>query len=482
MFSVQNLRKNIFHSPMILLFLVYCCFLSLITTNCIQSSMRFMNANYIYPYYRKGIVNKSNNNLFHTIGFGTKTALRIIGGIDSTLKTHKNNVNGTTYTAINNTTNLIIDGWRKPLSLQLQNRKGALQYIRIPVGMTSRNNSLITCQVYLLGTAHISRESCVDSRQLLELVQPDCLFMELCHQRLDMIEDKLGNMENNRSKNDAKRKDQANNLGISRTAAFGSMLLSKIQGDYANKLNVSIGGEFKEAFTVALEQQIKFNNDHFDFLPHTCNTKNLNESYKVRNGCSVILGDRPVFLTLTRAWESLKCFGKVKLILGLLWSLMRQPNEEELNDWIESILNDPTNDILSESIKELSYHFPSIYTTIISERDKYMASKLLQTVRMLGYASINDKRERKIVAVVGAGHILGIMKELNGYCEQWYNSKISHEEQDLMLENIIGSLIETKKLKVNNNENIQSLKSELIGIDMRSLSEKLSFRYSSEIS
>lgn len=469
----------------------------IIITNGNQSSMQFVNSNYIYPYYRTGNINQSSNNLFHTIGFGTRTALRIIGGIDRTVITHKNivneqknhYVNGTICTVNNKNNsleNVVIDDWRKPLSLQLQNRKGALQYIRIPIGMTSRNNgrdnSLITCHVYLLGTAHISRKSCVDSRQLLEYVKPDCLFMELCHQRLDMIEEKLENMENNHSKNGVNRKDQTNNLAISRTAAFGSMLLSKIQGDYANKLNVSIGGEFKEAFTVALEQQIKFNDDHFNFLSNHCNNQNLNGSDKVRNGCSVILGDRPVFLTLTRAWESLKCFGKIKLILGLLWSLMRQPNEEELNDWIESILNDPTNDVLSESIKELSYHFPSIYTTIISERDKYMASKLLQTVRMLGDSSINDKRERKIVAVIGAGHILGIMEELHKYCEQWYNGKTSHGEQHLMLENVIGTLIETKKLKANNNENIQSLKSELVGIDMSSLSEKKSIRNSSDIS
>ena len=38
--------------------------------------------------------------------------------------------------------------------------------------------------------------------------------------------------------------------------------------------------------------------------------------------------------------------------------LGRRPNEKELKEWIESIMNDPNNDILSKSTEELSRHFP----------------------------------------------------------------------------------------------------------------------------
>ena len=37
--------------------------------------------------------------------------------------------------------------------------------------------------IYLLGTAHVSRKSCDDVKILMDAVQPEILFLELCPKR-----------------------------------------------------------------------------------------------------------------------------------------------------------------------------------------------------------------------------------------------------------------------------------------------------------
>ncbi len=80
--------------------------------------------------------------------------------------------------------------------MQLQKRRGALHKILVPTGVISKNNvdadgiqQEELCEVYLLGTAHVSKDSCEDVKLLMDHVQPDVLFVELCNNRLAVLED-----------------------------------------------------------------------------------------------------------------------------------------------------------------------------------------------------------------------------------------------------------------------------------------------------
>jgi pheromone shutdown protein TraB len=158
-----------------------------------------------------------------------------------------------------------------------------------------------------------------------------------------------------------------------------TVLLTSVQEDYANDLGVELGGEFRCA----------------------------HQYWLGKPNCHLILGDRPLSLTLVRAWESLSLFGRIKVMLGLLWSSFRKPDPEELREWLRSVLRDET-DVLTESFLELRRHFPTLYTTIIEERDAWLAAKLVQTVRALQHT----RRESTVVAIVGAGHMPGILQWL----------------------------------------------------------------------
>ena len=164
---------------------------------------------------------------------------------------------------------------------------------------------------------------------------------------------------------------------------MAATMLTDMQQDYADSLGVELGGEFRTAYNFWEKHRTDDSDIH------------------------MILGDRPLYLTLTRAWESLHLWGKLKLLVGLFVSTLQKPNAEELKEWMESILNDDTGDLLTKSIDELKKHFPTLEEVIIRERDAYMACKLYQTCRQL--LMVNSQQQvQRVCAIVGAGHVQGM--------------------------------------------------------------------------
>jgi len=247
----------------------------------------------------------------------------------------------------------------------------------------------------------------------------------------------------------------------------GSKLYANIQADYAKKLNVTIGGEFKQAFQSALSQQChywKCQQIGYDpylvekyLLPSTTSQHDI-ESITATDlqprQCTIILGDRPVQITIRRAWESLGLVGKTKLVLALLWSSIKQPSEKELQEWMEKILNDRSgkSDLITKAMEELDKAFPTLKRVIIEERDAFMVSKLRQTAEALIHSSADNQKSKVIVAVVGAGHCSGMLEKLS--------------QNDLKSpEKILSNIVETKKRKVQNDEEVSSLVTDICQFD-----------------
>jgi pheromone shutdown protein TraB len=357
------------------------------------------------------------------------------------------------------------DEWRNEFPEQLRKREGSLYRFLIPTGFPAADGqSDHLCEVYILGTAHVSKDSCDDVKTLMKHVKPDVLFIELCNQRIAILEngsetlDEVVDCKKEKSVGEMTKELMQHNPGMNKAAALSSVLLTKIQSDYATKLNVTIGGEFKEAYQMAKSQHLEMIN-----LVKTIQLQqsqgilndDLIQKARMCNGCSIVLGDRPVRLTLLRAWEALSPFGKIKLIFALVWSSFFQPSEEELKEWIDSVMNDPTNDILSKSIQELSRHFPAIQKTIIEERDMYMACKIVQTVRIIGAGSSQDGMRRKIVAIVGAGHCPGIKSLL---------SREVNRQGELKVEEELVRIVQTKRHTIENDPEMNSLITDVASI------------------
>ncbi|KAG7034961.1 TraB domain-containing protein [Cucurbita argyrosperma subsp. argyrosperma] len=148
---------------------------------------------------------------------------------------------------------------------------------------------------------------------------------------------------------------------------FG-ILYSWFLAKVANKLEVFPGSEFR----VAYEEAMKY-------------------------GGKVLLGDRPVQITIRRAWAKMPLWHKIKLLYSFVFQAFFLPGPEELTKMLKDM---DDVDMLTLIIQEMSKEFPTLMDTLVHERDQYMSTTLLRVA----------KEHRSVVAVVGKGHLNGIKK------------------------------------------------------------------------
>jgi len=111
----------------------------------------------------------------------------------------------------------------------------------------------------------------------------------------------------------------------------------------------------------------------------------------------VILGDRPVQITIRRTWAKMPLWHKIKLLYSLLFQAVFLPSPEDLNKMLKEM---DDVDVLTLVIQEMSKEFPTLMETLVHERDRYMSSTLLKIA----------SEHNSVVAVVGKGHLQGIKK------------------------------------------------------------------------
>lgn len=215
------------------------------------------------------------------------------------------------------------------------------------------------CVVYLIGTAHVSMESCREVEAVIKFLQPQVVFLELCASRISILAPQNLKVPTIGDMIDQWKKKKNNAFGI-----LYSWFLAKV----ASKLEVFPGSEFR----VAYEEAMKY-------------------------GGKVILGDRPVNITLGRTWGKLPLWHKLKLLYSLLFQAILLPSAEDLTRMLKEM---DDVDMLTLVIQELSKEFPTVMETLVHERDKYMSSKLLKVAN----------EHSSVVAVVGKGHLQGISK------------------------------------------------------------------------
>ncbi len=209
----------------------------------------------------------------------------------------------------------------------------------------------------LVGTAHISRESADLVRQVIEAERPDCVCVELDRQRYEALSQKH-------------RFESLDLKEVIRQRQLSTLLINLILAAYQKQLGATLGvmpgTELLEATRVAGEL-----------------------------GVPVALCDREVRVTLRRAWGALSLWRKLGLFTSLLGALFERPelSEEDLRALRQQ-------DVVSKLMQELGEQFPALKSVLIDERDGYLARK------------IESAAGRRIVAVVGAGHVDGIRRAL----------------------------------------------------------------------
>lgn len=211
----------------------------------------------------------------------------------------------------------------------------------------------------LLGTAHVSKASIDAVHAAIDSGQFDAVAVELDEQRHKALTqpDALAQL------------DLVKVIREKKVAPFAANLaLAAYQRRLAEQLGIEPGAELKAAATEA-----------------------------VARGRSMQLIDRDVGITFRRILQGLRWWDRMKLVGSVVGGLFA--SEDVSEDDIERLKE---GDMLESSFGEFARETPSLYASLIDERDQYMAAKLRE----------RTDGAKRVLAVVGAGHLKGMARYL----------------------------------------------------------------------
>ena len=214
-------------------------------------------------------------------------------------------------------------------------------------------------RVYLVGTAHVSRESAEAVRRTIAERRPDAVCVELDPGRLEAL----------------RQPDRWRSLdlrAVIRKRQLPTLVANLVLASYQRRLGLGT-----------------------KTLPGAELLTAVDEAEKA--GVRVELVDREIRVTLKRVWRLTTLWKKAKLLAALVGSLFEK---EEMDE--EKLAKLQERETLSAMLAEMGEELPELKRVLIDERDLVLAER------------IRAAEGECVVAVVGAGHVPGIRERLAG--------------------------------------------------------------------
>ncbi|OAY48240.1 traB domain-containing protein isoform X2 [Manihot esculenta] len=232
--------------------------------------------------------------------------------------------------------------------------------------------------IWLLGTTHISSESAAEVERVVQAVKPDNVVVELCRSRAGIMyisnEGEIG------------KELKSSMFSLSGTGFFGAvgrsinlggqtalalrLLLALFSSKLSSDVNRPLGDEFRAARKASEEV-----------------------------GAQIVLGDRPIEITLERAWKALKWNEKLNLVTSVVRAITSSSDTSRNNFKVSS-----TEDGTFQLYEQLSFTYPSLLQPLLHERDTYLAWSLKRS------KAVN--KSKRVVGVIGKGHMNGVIYAL----------------------------------------------------------------------
>jgi len=222
--------------------------------------------------------------------------------------------------------------------------------------MTKENLHHLTFEdkgIQLVGTAHVSRESVNLVNEVIAENRPDTVCVELCESRYESLTQK-------------KAWQEANIFRVIREKKAFLLLSNLILVYFQKKIGHKLGARPGEEMIRAIESAEGV-------------------------GASIHLADRDIRTTLARTWRLMGLWTKIKLLAQIITSAggLESITEEQIEEMKKK-------DVLETLLTEIGEELPEVKNILIDERDQYLTHK------------IRTAPGKRIVAVVGAGHVPGI--------------------------------------------------------------------------
>ena len=213
-------------------------------------------------------------------------------------------------------------------------------------------------ELILIGTAHVSRQSAEQVKEVIERERPDSVCIELDAQRYQSVMDSNKWKETDIFKVIKEKKS---------TLLLMNLAISSFQNRLAKQFDIRPGQEMIQGIESAKEVDAE-----------------------------LVLADRNIQVTFSRIWHNLGWTGKSQLLSAIFFSIFSKETISE--DELEKM---KSQDTLNAVLAEFTESFPKLKTPLIDERDQYLAQK------------IKDAPGNKVVAVLGAAHVPGITIEIH---------------------------------------------------------------------
>ena len=213
-------------------------------------------------------------------------------------------------------------------------------------------------EIYLVKTAHVSKNSVEDVDECVNEVKPDSICIELDQDRYNKM------MEPEKWRDtDIVKVIKQKQVGF----LLVNVILSSFQKRMAKTMDSTTGAEMMEGIKLAKE-----------------------------NNINLVMADRSIKTTFSRIWSKLSLKEKFHLLTSSIESIFE---DEEISE--EDIAKLKEADALEAALLDIGKEFPTVKEVLVDERDKYLCEK------------IRTAPGKKIVAIIGAAHANGIKRNID---------------------------------------------------------------------
>ncbi|MBR0138282.1 MAG: TraB/GumN family protein [Erysipelotrichaceae bacterium] len=213
-------------------------------------------------------------------------------------------------------------------------------------------------KITLLPTAHVSKESAEMVSEQIDLLQPDCICVELDKDRYQSLKE-------------PDKYRQTDIVKIIKQNKVPVFLVNLVLANYQRKMAKSLDSMSGKEMMIGISKSEEL-------------------------GAHLVLADRSVNTTFKRVWRMLTFKDKINLLGAVISAAF---DDEEISE--EQLAELQQSDMLNNAINEVSKNFPSLSEVLIVERDKYITHK------------IKNAPGSNIVAILGAAHTIGVQKYIN---------------------------------------------------------------------
>jgi pheromone shutdown-related protein TraB len=213
-----------------------------------------------------------------------------------------------------------------------------------------------------LGTSHIAKQSLDEVKNSIEEEKPDIIALELDKNRLNALMSKKS------------RKIELRNIKQVGLKGF----LFSLFGAWAEKklgklVGVAPGSEMKQAVKIAKKKGIK-----------------------------IALVDQNIEITLKRLSNSITWKEKMNFLVDILKALFIR--KKELDFDLSTV---PNKKIIRKLTNKLKERYPNVYKVLIEDRNTVIAENIKKLM--------NSALDKKILVILGAGHVDDVLELLKVY-------------------------------------------------------------------